>query len=782
MILTLLPATPSPALHHPLVLPEPHHARAPLPVGWAAQLTGLQQDGLDMPPSIHALDGASGWSAIVEECVFELLDGADGVRVECILTGGGAVVWDISGGCADTLRAALADLAVAKKEVEKERAAILPRASAPAHHHTYPGASRAEWAQSSDTLALPPPVVGKGAKHKKQRSLLLLSSIVSGLHKLAASPTRAVFPTSPSPSPTRSEFASLPSPTRTASGAGARRSGGGGGARSTAWTTTLAFLPPARKTPLPVSISRPRSAVLHAKARAGLVDAWRRYVLGELRVRLGFGRGDADADEEQDGAVCMYDYPRWTAARMLRRTEEWMAWLVQEAREHGASPDLDAVGGSRPASAAPEVAQKPQRCASDLSGKTLVCGEEGADDGGREVSVEVGEVMYGEAREADEWEEGSSTEASGCTEDSESVHTPVDSEEGAPPLRLPPQQQQQRHGHSLADAHPCADVPRSPTPPSSQATYAALSAQRVHLLKLLRSMEAHRAAAAQEARGARAVLEVKSRRRAWSARAYLGRADGRLCGLATPVRSSPLARCEPTTAAWAAPAEGRAGLEVCTGESDLKALFPVEEVEEEEEAEVEVEDLQAISLAGVVGEDEDALEDLESGLLPPMVVPSPFGASTPARARTQSMYGASRPSTPPPYPPRGASLSVQENLGPDVHPFAERQPPNLSLALPLPLPMPPTPTPSPASLPMRTPSARPVSVTVPSSRPPLPASALLFQPLKPRFESQTKFALVDDGAEGDEEDGPPPPYVKVSVEMEVGVNVREGWVEGVKVR
>ena len=760
MILTLLPPTSSPALHHPLVLPEPHHARAPLPVGWASQLQGLQQDGLDMPPSIHALDGSSGWSAIVEECVFELLEEDQGVRVECILVDGGSVVWDLSGdagACAGMLKEALMDLAAAKEETEKERAAILPHPPHPIHN-TYPGAGKAEWAQSSDTLALPPPVVGKTAKHRKQRSLLFFSSIVSGIQKLA-SPTRSTFPTSPSP--THSEFSISLSPTQSTFGP----------AKSTAWTKTLDFLPPARKTPLPVCVARPRSAILHAKARAGLVDAWRLHVLGELRARLGFGRHTSEGEDEPENALCVYDYPRWTAARMLRRTEEWMAWLVQEARENGgASPDLDAVGGSRPTSAALSVtipARKPERSASELSGKTLVPPESEAEVEGREVSVEVGEVMYEdeEEREMDEWEESMSTEASSCTEDSESVHTPVDSEEGVP-FTLPIEGR--ARADSLVEAHPqAADVPRSPTPPSSQATYAALSAQRIHLLKLLRSMNTHRTAAAQDARSGRAVLEVKSRRRAWSVRAYLGRAEERLCGLATPVRSSPLARCEPTTATWGELVDG--GLEVCTGESDLKELFPVEEVDEDEE----VEDLQAISLASVPRSesDEDSLEDLENGLLPPMSVPSSFGAPTPARVRTQSMYAPSHSHS---HPSRESSLAIQ-GQGQDVHHFP---PTNLPLSLPLTLP--PTPSPSPASLPSRTQSARLVSVANPPSRPPLPASALLFQPLKPKFESQTKFALLDDGGDADDEDGPP--YIKVSVEVEVGVNVREGWVEGVVVR
>ena len=187
-----------------------------------------------------------------------------------------------------------------------------------------------------------------------------------------------------------------------------------------------------------------------------------------------------------------------------------MAWLVQEARENDiVSPELDAVGVSRPTSAALSVAipgRKPERSASELSGKTLVHSEADAD--GREVSVEVGEVMFeDEERDMDEWEESLSTEASSCTEDSDSVHTPVDSEEGVPfslPIRG------HSRGNSLVNAHPqAADVPRSPTPPSSQATYAALSAQRVHLLKLLRGMNTQRAATAQDARNVRAVLEVQ---------------------------------------------------------------------------------------------------------------------------------------------------------------------------------------------------------------------------------------------------------------------------------
>lgn len=89
----------------------------------------------------------------------------------------------------------------------------------------------------------------------------------------------------------------------------------------------------------------------------------------------------------------------------------------------------------------------------------------------------------------------------------------------------------------------------------------------------------------------RSMLDVKSRRRAWSNRDFCGGAPTALIGLATPFKSSPLAHCEPITpqlvASWVPGHNSRGSshyLCVTSGTHDLSELFPeVEEGYEEED-------------------------------------------------------------------------------------------------------------------------------------------------------------------------------------------------------
>lgn len=114
----------------------------------------------------------------------------------------------------------------------------------------------------------------------------------------------------------------------------------------------------------------------------------------------------------------------------------------------------------------------------------------------------------------------------------------------------------------------------------------------------------------------RSVLEIKSRRRAWSNRQYRGSAPVNFVGLATPFRSSPLAQCEPVTAEeWVQEpmdmTSAFQALSISTAEHDISELFPTSEDEDE------------------------SAQDLEMGLLLP--TQEGLTRSPPVRMRRRSM-------------------------------------------------------------------------------------------------------------------------------------------------
>ena len=126
----------------------------------------------------------------------------------------------------------------------------------------------------------------------------------------------------------------------------------------------------------------------------------------------------------------------------------------------------------------------------------------------------------------------------------------------------------------------------------------------------------------------RSMLEVRSRRRAWSNRDFCGGAPMALVGLATPFKSSPLARCEPITPETASPwvlghnsRDSSHHLCVTSGTHDLSELFP--EVEEDYE------------------EDNQALVDYPS----PMIVDLEMGLPIPV-TRAPTLRMKSRASAP----------------------------------------------------------------------------------------------------------------------------------------
>lgn len=245
----------------------------------------------------------------------------------------------------------------------------------------------------------------------------------------------------------------------------------------------------------PGGISRSARA-LRRKARATLVDVYRRYVLPELSAPF-----------------CHGGYIFFILQSMLRRIESQMCFIVQNA-----GAELGRVGH------APRLRISP----SALSENPF------EDDEGSSATTET-------------------------DTDGSSIHTPQDSFAEHPIMCHTTSSED-----ALINAENGVAVPRSPisspvapSPPSYSraaqrkpdplAEYTMLHASAVRLRGLLCRTEETERNVTTERTTQMAMLEIKSRRRAWSARALLGSAPMVLAGLATPVRSSPLVWCEPVT-------------------------------------------------------------------------------------------------------------------------------------------------------------------------------------------------------------------------------------------
>lgn len=139
------------------------------------------------------------------------------------------------------------------------------------------------------------------------------------------------------------------------------------------------------------------------------------------------------------------------------------------------------------------------------------------------------------------------------------------------------------------------EFPRTPSPqeftPEDLELYHSLSQEGDRLRQLIHRNDLFESRITGDEAQLHSMLEVKSRRRAWSNRDFCGGAPMAFVGLATPFKSSPLARCEPITpeaaSSWTPGHNSRDSshyLCVTSGAHDLSELFPeVEEGYEEEE-------------------------------------------------------------------------------------------------------------------------------------------------------------------------------------------------------
>ncbi|PSR75166.1 hypothetical protein PHLCEN_2v9282 [Hermanssonia centrifuga] len=605
------------------------------PASWAQTLHRISADDLELPSTMHAFDKTTWLVTILHSVTFDLAS----KTVLCTFVDGKTQLWPLSeedpqGKCFQELESVLKDVNNSAIEAEREkRRTDIPRPSpSPCPSHTKSEPILHSQSQST-----------KQGKHKKQRSLLM--SLVACVNRLRPRPRFRPVSSDASRrrslvSPRTSSFShSSPypqSPSRTPS-------------------------PPLSDSNLPESImssdhesvSGPQepgmtSTALRRRARSTLVNAFRRYVLMKL-----------------SGQTLPGGYPAWIARSMLGRVEGEMSQMVKEA---GGAPDMDpTMAGIRTGSKAGSVGRS--------SGAALSMGLS---------DVTTSPTLVDEPPPFFEEDEPEGDHDSTSTDtDGSSVHTPdsvsFDGSTFFPdPLPAPSSPLSSKRQHRRETMF---SVPSSPSPstspvrpsfsPCNLAAYTALSGQRLRLRSVLTRIDAQLATVAHDDERLQCVLEIKSRRRAWSNRQFMGGAQLRHGGLSTPVRSSPLATCEPINASdlvegrSSSASEGVAGtpngkpkrgLVVTTAEHNIMRLFPVcEEEEDEDEPAPPCRDIVRTSCERLVVEsiippsipsvrlvETPAQNDTESNVLPLQLQRH----AVPIRSRTRSMMQAQPVSVP----------------------------------------------------------------------------------------------------------------------------------------
>ncbi|KAI0752528.1 hypothetical protein C8Q80DRAFT_1097662 [Daedaleopsis nitida] len=650
MIIRIMPDRPHPNILFTFNFRDPmHNDSKPCPASWhmqAQMVEALQDEGLGVESAqdVHAFDKAAWHSALLAEVAFDVVSRT----VTCTFVDGSTVAWSLSSTdagpqCLDQLDDVVAAVHGSAQQSERERCRK-------AGFHVQTSSYQADSVPGGQPVPASPVSSSPSKSHRRQKSLF--SSIVAAF-KGALSDNGNRGPTLPTSLPPL-KIPSNSSHTRSSSTFSRTQ-------RSPPDSPIVVDHPPAPAfklhvrprvpiPPPPGCKQRSPSERLRYYARSSLVDIVRRHVYPMFSTTDSPSFASVESAPEWMAQVYGFPpglYPAWAARSLLRKTDERMREMIAEANAHGFGHSLGPAHSDRTIVALHEVEDEDDA----TSASTIV----------------------------------SATTASTET-DGSSVHTPTDS-----PLRSPfapgvvsPPTDSARP--SPADAKMLPQVPRSPSPPSptfdfDMSTYHALGMMRTRLLGVLSRMDSSpRQMMSHSQHGSDlTILEIKSRRRAWSNRDFVGGARLSLVGFATPFRSSPLARCEPVTAETvsrmlaqssheperpALPANrlpelsAEFGVKTVTKEMDVR-LFPVCEEDEEEDEPVGYQS--GYGLDEYI-DDEAWREmrdlDMESGLLafprpelPPSaadVQPHLYAHLHPmARARTKSMRKEHPPLPPP---------------------------------------------------------------------------------------------------------------------------------------
>ncbi|KAI0634532.1 hypothetical protein C8Q77DRAFT_1056084 [Trametes polyzona] len=666
-------------------MPDPmHDDDKPCPGSWRTQLDtldALHEEGLSLeyPRDIHALDKAAWQSALMTEVIFDIRQQV----IACIFMDGFTVSWPLS-------TVSNADRCLSSLELVMSTARGINPVADPSRRH---------WISESPLSPTPEAVAplqsetasvstsSHRSKHRRQRSFL--GSIVSAFKGILPDNLgRNSGPLLPS---------SLP-PLKIPSGHAHSRSSSTFSRTqlSPPGSPTVADMPPPPPPATFKLVIRPRQPIplpegikplepdqiLRRYARSVLLDTVREHVYPMFSTTGPPSFASDPRPIEWAAQVAGFPpglYPAWAARSMLRQTEERLREMIMSAHSRGFGDAL--------ASGAVAPAPVSQRMSQD------------SDDSDDTISAST-----------------SASATSLTTEtDGSSVHTPTDSPACSPFVPAVASMGQL----PLNEAKGLPMVPRSPSPPVpaydfDMSAYHALSNLRSRLFSILSRLgstprQIHNQQQTSHSGSDLTVLEIKSRRRAWSCRDFVGGARLSLVGLSTPVRSSPLARCEPVTAEMLAQVQAQAsqdagrvrlsclpdegaefglpgssnGVKVMTKELDSR-LFPLSEEDEEEEEDLQTGYRSGYSFDEYVEDEEwrsnSPEYDLESGLLafprpePAVGAPAskpytfPHSQSHPmVRPRTRSMR-IEHPLLPSPlsdshsFPVEGGGLTSQSLL------------------------------------------------------------------------------------------------------------------------
>ncbi|KAI0649715.1 hypothetical protein C8Q79DRAFT_902933 [Trametes meyenii] len=670
MLVRVVPSYPGSDILFNCAMPDPmHDDNKPCPGSWRMQLDtleALQVEGfaLEYPRDIHALDKAAWPTALINEVIFDVVRRV----ICCIFVDGYSISWPMSSAGNDTR--CLASLEVVISTVRQ-----IPPATEQ---------SRRQWV--SDSPLSPTPEEGSlntpqaetasvstsshRSKHRRQRSFL--GSIVSAFKGiLPDNMGRNSGPLLPSSLPPLK--IPMSSHTRTSS-TFSRTQVSPPGSPVVAEAPPVFRLVVRPREPLPPpehGVPLEPHQVLRRYARSILLDAVRQHVYPMFSITGPPSFTDRVSSLEWAAQVTGFPpglYPAWAARSMLRQTEDRLREMIADANSKGL-------------------------------GDTLPCG-----------AVAPAPPSQQSSRDSDDSDDTTSATTSASASslttetDGSSVHTPLDSPVCSP---FVPAAASSFPQLPLVEHKSPASVPHTPSPPPydfDMSTYHALTTLRSRLFSILSRLGSTPRQIYNLQQNMRygsdlTILEIKSRRRAWSSRDYVGGARLALVGLSTPVRSSPLARCEPVTAETLALAQAQAaqeperarslcladegaefglpgscsGVRVMTKELDSR-LFPLSEEDEEDEETSPTGYQSGYSFDGYVEEEQwrDNPEyDIESGLHA-FPRPEPVGASASSpysfphsqshpmvRPRTQSM----RIENPTPLIPISESRSLSSSGG-----------------------------------------------------------------------------------------------------------------------
>ncbi|KAF5389125.1 hypothetical protein D9757_004886 [Collybiopsis confluens] len=525
MLIRLIPSVSQPTVLFKLVfenLPETLQT----PTAWVEHLTALDSDDLEIPESLHALDKSAGIVSLCDEVVFNMVDN----KIRCVLCDGEVEEWKIGSehqalaahqrtdDLARRLGSVINDVNESAAEMQRE--------------HIREEEARKDQQRLREEVEEAAKLLEPGTRcssfsrkqgrpgHKKQRSLLmnLVSSLISLNLNSPRSPRSLLssFPPSPTSSPPSSPRASSENyVTQTVSAPPtlsrsvtlpAWKSRRSRPVSTPSLSTPSSIIELPLPSPVVVIVGPPpppplSPRALRRRARSSLVDAFRIHVLPEITRRVRCSHSAVNAPVAIYGSDTSAPYYRWVVSSTLKRVD---ARLTEVSRE--LKVEMDALGIELSSSALSGLTgfdSNDVGSATDLQRLDSPSCTSGSE--GQLVSSEGG-IATGES--------GSRGAAHVVPTITEVVEHSLTENY----VRRPTSISSAHHKVSLLSEIPPPVHPEFPLPQSFRellTQHNDLSAAHQRLVHLLLTLHARAAATASDIVQREAVLEVRSRRRAW---------------------------------------------------------------------------------------------------------------------------------------------------------------------------------------------------------------------------------------------------------------------------